>query len=259
MLKKSLIVTILSFAASSWALDLSNPSSPVLPQEGLFIPQDFFLGVHLEYQAQKVFDKSLHASSPFIRKALSFEEEIQMGLLSFTLAHQFEVYVGLGANRIQLATEITDLIIHEYSTGNKFRWEVGAKGQIFSYDKGALALDLKYACTHPTIQAYTINGALDPHHLKMKYDEWQLGLAGSYTFDFFTPYLGVRYSHPTIKIRRFTSGILPDSRKAYKIDGQKKFGLSVGVTMAALKGFALNLEFNAIDENAVSLTAFLSF
>src|SRR5690349_19618386 len=238
---KKLLLLLLS-AHELHAFYNGNPSSPMMPEQGIF-STNTWLGFKTGYAFDKCFDRKLESETHSIgahdQKSTS---EAQMGVLTLVLGNRVEVYTDLGAMRFALSQHVGGHRIH-YTTDSGFAWAIGGR-TLFSY-WGHLQFGLTASYLHsaPDVRSITVSGrSLPKDHARLHYNEWQVGAALVYPIFWLYPYLGATYSHATEEWDDLTSLEVYFPKKNFTLENHRHYGLCVGCGLAPEKAIAVNAE-----------------
>lgn len=260
-MRRALLLCCL-WCTSAYSLYYGSPNLPNTAKAGVFIPQECWFGFKLGFQNDYVLDKSLKvANKKSAEKIEVFNYYLQQGLLTFNFIDRFEVYGSLGSMKFRIEPRNSGTIRQVYDTKNQFSWGFGARGILFEFSNAVLGLDFKYQGCSPSLQSIISNGVprASTGRAYLRYREWQIGLGLAYALDMFSPYIGAIYNQSTAHYKRLPADLLPNHKKYFSVNSQKKFGMAVGATFSTGKIFELDLEARMINETAVSAAANVRF
>jgi len=152
----------------------------------------------------------------------------------------------------------------EWDTETGFAWGAGAtliiyEKEITFRDKGILriGIDGRYRNSNLDIDKVTVgtdsttsydssDSALTAK--KFEFEEWQAALGISFQFDRLSPYVGVKYSDATGKVKATVSG----TEYSYDPDPKSNIGFFGGLDILFSEYFSVNVEARVLDEKAFS-------
>ena len=256
---------LLFFLLLSWEMEglyYGNPSSPMMPENGIFFP-NASLSLKGGYEFDDVFNLKLKMQdySAFDHKKIKkFSSKEQLGVLTLGLADRIELYSGLGSMSLKMHQNLSEDIKLHYSTDTHFCWTFGGR-TIFAYWRDLqFGLAASYLHFSPAIHSISLNSnSINSHHAKMHYRQWQVGAGISYRIDWLFPYIGVKYSNTQAKFFDLDSLELFFPSGNFTVKSKKQLGLIIGCGFSPEKGFSLNAEGRFIDETAFTLSTDVRF
>lgn len=254
-MKYTILLLTLSVASLS-ALNMGNPAETQIIDEGFWIPQDCTFGAKLGYLGDRVADRKLKASGQghIDRTKLSFDQAVVV----FNFLDRVELYGSGGSVHGSVTNRPhSDTARRKYQTQEG--WTAGCGGRILlaQWGKAVIGIDGKVQWGNPVIKWMSIDGVSANTTGHLKYCEWQASFAVSYTVDWLTPYLGVKYSNVHAQI----SGIPREvyHHPSFKMINRDRFGLALGATLSPGKKFDIFAEVQLIDEQSLSFGGSLRF
>lgn len=240
------------------ALYMGNPAQPQIISQGFWIPEDCSFGVKIGYLGDRVGDRKLkasgHAHGRIDKTRLYFDQ----GVLTFNLLDRVEIYGSAGSMNAKLSNRPhPDSSRREYQTHDG--WTAGTGGRILltAWKSLAIGVDGKIQWSNPGFKWMAVDGSSRNGRGHFKYIEWQASFALSYTVEWLTPYLGVKYSNVHANINRIPKFIYRHS--TIKLVNRDRFGLALGATLSPGKKFDLFAEVQMFDEQAISFGGNLRF
>lgn len=259
-----LIFLLLLMPLSAIALYNGNPSLPMMPEEGLFISKEHWLGLKAGYEFNRVYDRKLHMEGQHLehctKKVQKYESLSNFGLVTLNFNDRAELFGSLGSLSSEISHHPFSDTKISYHSGTNFAWGVGGRAILAYWGDLQLSVNAEYVKSHPGLSSLKVNGKSYPtRHAEIDYCEWQVGIGVSYRFNWFVPYIGVDYADFRERIEHLDSikFLIPSKHVTFK--DTYPCGLFLGFGLAAQKAFQLNAEVRFINENAVSLSADFKF
>lgn len=244
----------LFYAQSAYALYSANPSSPMMPEQGLFFSQAW-LSIKGGYAFDDVFNRKLEMQNPpedvkrDIKKYLS---RAQFGVVTIDLGDRIEIYGGLGSMWTKFSQKESDDATLNFSTQTRFAWTVGGR-LLLAYWKdvqfGLNASCLRYSAPLESIE----------EDARMHYREWQVGAGVSYHFWWLYPYIGVKFANVWAHYFDLDSLHSFFPSESFKLKNRKECGLVLGCGIAHERALAVNVEGRFFDETAFTVSADIKF
>jgi hypothetical protein len=245
---------ILIVGSPLFALYNSNPSEPMLLDEGLFLCQENAIGLKVGYQGDYVWDRKLEARGSAHGRIDNFKFFANQGVLTINFLDVFEMFGSAGAMQARFHHRANlDGNRREYETADHFAWGAGARAIIASIRKVDLGVEGSYLQSHLPVRWNTLNGTAYSTRADMHYREWQIGIGLSYRVDWFTPYAAVKYSNVFAEMKHVSPNIAPFSH--FTMHSRTHFGLALGCSLSTQKVFDLTCEVQLFDEQAITLAA----
>lgn len=253
-----LTLVLLTLSAHLSALYLGNPAEPQIIDKGFFLAQDSFFTVKAGYQGDWVFNRKMRAQDGVSGRVDRFQFLMNQGVVTFNILDRSEFYLSAGSmsasywHRPHGDRERREVESHD-------RWTAGAGGRliIFQWGSTVLGVDAKYQYSAPHFKWATVNGVSHATGAHMRYWEWQIGTALSYTADILTPYIGATYSVAQANLLGFQSSIYP--RSHFHMRNADRFGMAVGCAISSGKMVDINLEARLISEQSITAAANVKF
>jgi hypothetical protein len=255
---KTLTILFLSTAASLSALSMGNPAEPQIICDGFFISEDASYGAKVGYLGDRVADRKMKMSGNghgrIDNMALSFDQ----GVVAFNYLDRVEFYGSAGSMNGELSNRPhSDNKRRQYQTHDGWTAGTGGRFLLAQWGKTVIGIDGKIQWGSPGMKWAAVDGTSKNTGGHLKYREWQASFAVSYTADWLTPYLGVKYSNVRAKVTDIPRAIYQHSR--FKMINRDRFGIALGCTLSPGKKFDLFAEVQMIDEQALSFGGNLRF
>jgi len=259
-MKRILFAFLFLLTPALFALYSGNPSLPSMIEEGFFFCKENWFAVKAGYERDWVFDRNMKMVSKFSGRMDEFSYITDQGVLVFNLINRIEVYGLAGAARFKATHIPMRGVRNEYETHDQFAWGMGARGIIYPWEKVTLGADIKYGRSQPTLRWMTTNGVpVNPRKgSKLNFHEWQIGIGASYQVDIFYPYLTVKYSNASSRLKHLPPGFLLGTRH-FNMKNRRKFGLALGCSLSNTNRFDITVEARLIDEQAITLAGEVKF
>jgi hypothetical protein len=243
-LKKTIFFFL--FATSLFGAPVGNPASPVLLQQGLFIPdtiwcqprasffEDFTLPQLACSSAQNV---SIRSVGSLGAVTWSIRERFDLSLLLGSGENYFRIYQGArllefrpsggliwyGEGKLILL-EIKDTVLSLFGEAGGWSWMSGP--------------------------AY-IDAQPQPEHGHLQMRFWQTGVACTQQIGFFSPYLGIAVLRSRWK--------LTEASSVFRFHQKYTAGPFLGCTFSTASQIALNIEWRGEIENAFTVSGEIRF
>ncbi len=239
---------MLFFSTSLLAAPIGNPASPVLLQQGAFIPDTVWCQPRASFFEDFTFQQQLSCSSA---QNSSTSSVSSLGSVTWSIRERFDLSLILGS---------AENYFRIYQ-GNRLL-EFRPSGGLVWYGEGKLIL-LEVKDTVLSIfgeaggwnwmkgPAY-INERPQKHdaHLQMRF--WQAGIALTQQIGFFSPYLGVAVLRSRWKLTEASS-------KVFRFHQKYTAGPFLGCTFSTASKIALNIEWRGEIENALTVSGEFRF
>ena len=241
-----------------FSLFMGNPAEPQIIERGFWIPEDVLAQVKLGYLGDRVADRKMrahgHARSRIDKMALSFDQAV----LTFNYMDRLEFYGSIGSMNGTLCNRPhSDNQRREYQTHDGLTAGGGGNFLLASWGNAVIGIDGKVQWGTPGMKWETVNGASSNVGGHLRYFEWQVSFALSYTADWLTPYIGAKYSNVHAVVSRIPKTIYKHAH--FTMTNRDRFGLAIGANLSPGKKFDLFAEVQLIDEQAVSFGGNLKF
>src|SRR3569832_399804 len=190
---KYLTALSLAITSSLSALYMGSPAEPQIIDQGFWISQDASFGLKIGYLGDRVADRKMRGPHGRIDKmALSFDQ----CALIFNYLDRLEVYGTVGSMNGELSNRFhSDNKKRDYQTHDGWTAGTGARFLLAQWGKAVIGIDGKVQWGDPGMKWMSIDGVSKNTGGHLKYCEWQASFALSYTADWLTPYIGVKYSN----------------------------------------------------------------
>jgi hypothetical protein len=242
-----------------FALYFGNPAEPAAIQEALVIPEDAFVFVKVGYETDLIFDKRLKCYDGASGRVDLFKTLMNQGVITLDFLDRFEVYGSVGATQSYFTHRPNSAhLMREYQTNSSTTWGVGGRVLLFEFKDFSVGMGGSYQWANPHVKWDALSGDAFTTDARMKYREWQVGLGCAYQVEMFIPYLAVKFSDVSAKV----SSLRPNlnlNHSSFRMRNRDRFGLVLGVTLAATRGFDMTIESRLIDEEALSIVLNMEF
>jgi len=259
-----LFVLLLLLPVKVLSLYNGNPSLPMMPEEGLIISREEWLGIKVGYELDYVYDRKLHMQGqPLVhmsKKVEKYHSLSNFGQVILNFNDRAELFGLLGAFS-------SDTVHHplpgskiSYCSQSHFAWGVGGRAILAYWGDLQVGVNASYATSSPPLSSLKVNGrSYSTRHAVCDYTQWQVGAGACYRVDWFIPYIGIDYSNFRQRIKQLNAiqFLIPSKHVTFK--GDYPFGIYLGLGLAPQRAFQLNLELRLINENAVSLDVGFKF
>ncbi len=234
-----------------------------MPENGVFIPDNFWMGIKTGYEGDIVFSRSMiaHTSQGYVEHQISgFNSYFNGGTLTIDFANRLSVYGALGSYRLKLTQNLVSENSVHYSSDAHLAAILGAKVIAACWGETQLGFDVKGFLSYPNLQSILLNGeSVAVNSAKCSDRQWQIGAALSQRVSWFVPYIGLTYTHARLKIAGLSSleSLIP--QEEVRFNNKYSFGFVFGFGLGPNRGFDINLETRLIEETAVGLNADFRF
>ena len=257
---KSLALLPLSLSA----LYNGNPSLPMMPEDGMFIAREDWLGIKLGYQFDCVWDRRLHmvGQTPehSRKKVQEYNSLTNFGVATINFNDRFEVFGTLGAMSCEASQRPFKNTKVSYQTQTHFAWGAGARAILAYWGDLQLALNAAYVQSNMPLSSLKVNGrSYAKKQAEFEFRQWQVGIGVSYHFRWFIPYIGVDYSDFRSRIEHLNAIKFLFPKKHVTFKETYPTGLFFGFGISPIRAFNLNVEVRLINENAVSVSSDFKF
>jgi hypothetical protein len=245
------------------ALYNGNPALPMLPEQGVFLGKNSWIGLKAGYEWDFVDERNLQLkgnSQGLHRKVRSFDAMGNFGVATFGMADRVEMYGVFGSYSTHTTYRPVSDNEVKFTTDGQFAWEIGGRVILAYWGDLQLGIDAKYFSYSPSIDRLTVNGEhVHESGAGFHYNEWQVGAGVSYRFRYVVPYAGMKYSNVRSKYYHLNAidEIFP--RKHFTLENRYPIGFFLGCGVSLERALDFNAEFRFLDELAVTVAADLRF
>lgn len=242
---------------------IGNPGQPVIQKYGIVQSSPSWWNLRAAYLSDFVYRAKFKNDLPEITANSSYIQlSTDAALITFNIKNIFDFYGIFGSSKLQLD--------HEIYTTPVFAWGVGAKCILFRKGSFQIGADLKYFETDQK-PLYFVGDGLAYNvesDFRLRYSEVQSALGISYRTPLLSPYIQVSYlianlePHPyvaTVRMPQAEFRNTPVDIDAESVDGQRRWGLAVGMTIISSCKGSLTLESRVLNQNAVNMTGEIRF
>lgn len=258
------LLSLLVLPLHLFSLYNGNPSLPMMPEVGLFIPKEKWIGFKAGYQFDNVYDRKLHMEGQHLdgcRKSVQkYESLTNFGVATINFNDRVEVFGNLGSMSCEISHHPFSDTRISYHTPTHFIWGVGGRAILAYWGDLQVALNAAYAQSDLQLSSLKVNGSSYPKgHAEIDFSEWQVGIGVSYRLKWFIPYIGADYSDFRARIEHLDSIELLIPSKHVTFKETYPLGIFLGFGLSPHRAFSFNAEARFINENAVSLSADFKF
>lgn len=242
------LLLCLFFLRSLYALYNGNPSSPLMPEEGIFFRHGL-LSFEAGYQYDTLFARAWKSQHDIENaKVKKFTASDHLGVLTLNIADRVEAYSGLGTMQLKLKQKIQGQTL-DLTSHTAFAWSLGGRVFLAYWDNLNLSVAASYLHFSPS---------LEKKEGKAHYTEWQVGAGLSYQLRYFYPYFGLKFANARSKFYALSTPLfLPN--ESFSIKTKSIPGLFLGCGFAPQRGFSIDVEARFIDETSLTAAANLRF
>lgn len=258
------IIFFLIFSFKVFAIYNGNSSLPMMPEEGLFISKDVWLGIKMGDQFNDVYDRRLHMAHRHVedqhKKVQKYQSLCNQGVLTLNFNDRAEVFGSLGAMSFDLSQRPFENKKVSYRTKTHFTWGAGGRAILAYWGNFQVGVNAAYLQSDPSLSSVKVNDkSYQKKDAETEFREWQVGAGVSYRLNWFIPYLGADYSDFRMKIERLHSLKFLFHRNHVVFKECYPIGVFLGFGLSPDKGFNLNFEVRFVNENAASISADFKF
>jgi len=252
MQKKILFLGLFLQFPKAFALYNGAPNLPELPEENFFLPKDSAFSLKANYEGDLVLGRKITAtnlSHPIIRSLFNGGE------IAFGIIDRLEIYSVFGAFEGTVFGSKHDVNC-KLKMGSGFGGDIGVRAIGIFWRDIKVGFDAKYFYGWPNLESVSLGSETAKASAETSQREWQVGVAISQKFAFFTPYVGVNYSGFNLEFINIESSLVHGK---VKIKNTSPFGFVVGMALADRKIAFLDFEGRFFNEYAFSWTAGFRF
>jgi hypothetical protein len=255
-MKKILALLLCPF--SVYALYQGSPAQPQIIDQGFWFPQDSFMTVKVGYQGDYVYDRKMKLYGDFHNRIDRFQIWTNQAVMTANVLDRFEVYASAGSMTVDFWHRLNvDGKRREYESHDNWTVGGGARLLLLQWGNTSLGVDGTLQYANPFIVWDALDGVAHATGAHVRYLDWQVGFALSYTADLFTPYIAAIYSSADARLDGVHDDVLPTTH--VKMRSRDHFGMALGCTLSSGKIFDLTFEARLIDEQAVTAAANVKF
>jgi hypothetical protein len=256
-----LILLFLVVCSSAYCSYSGNPAFPKVPEEGIYVSKESYIGIKAGYIGDYVFDRDMSLHSEGLRQEVKkFQTLTNSGVFSFSFLERVEAYARLGCFHARISHRpLSDLRVR-YHVKGQFAWCFGVQGIIYENRNTIVGFNVNYNQSLPKINSIVANGMeLKTHGAKINYLEWQGGVGVSQIVNIFIPYIGVNYSDARARFKKLQAlrPFFPISD--FVMRSNNKIGIFLGFSLTPGKTVVLNVEARFFDEEALTLSGLIRF
>jgi hypothetical protein len=231
-LKRFLLFLLFPFAL--FALYNGNPSFPMMPEIGIWIPKESPVGLKVGYEVDWSYDTNLKAVN-------GYNSLTQFGVVTFNILDRVELFTDLGA--FSASWYQGDSVFYQSDTS--WMWGVGGRAILAYWGDLQLSGGASYVDSSPSSVTVHSEGEKFSAH----FNAWQIAGGLTYRFGWFYPYVGVDYLNMT-----WDAG-----KKKLYLQMHDPFGIYLGLGVGLERGWNFNLEARFINENAITFSTDIRF
>lgn len=256
-MRKSLIAGVLCFGLFSSTVFASPINLPtgIKGQEGLGLGNNLPAGISAGFLYDHVDKRELNKDSGKV------DFDMMGGKIILSVMNTFDIYTMLGATQNTEYKASDSGSDYVFSLGDNFMWGFGASAIIHEWKDAEIQIfgDGNYReARNIDVDSATVDGA--PATLagtiSAKWQEWQVALGISKKFQYFIPYLGVKYSDVRASAQATVSG---DAYDSGSVSSEGKVGPFIGVSIIPAKWLSVDVNGRFVDETAVSVATTIKF
>lgn len=256
------ILLVFFFPGAAFSLYNSNPSMPMMPEQGLFISKESFFGLKAGYELDWIYQCDLKLDLHHFPKKQthSYRSLTQFGVVTVNFNDRVELFADMGALSCQWHHDLSSSNQIFYKSDFSWMWGIGGRAILAYWGELQLGVNASYAQSHPSLSQLKVNGESYSHDgARVDLNPWQVGAGLSYRFGWFVPYVGLDYLNLTIEVDHLNSlkEVLPKKKTEFKNDQPMGFFLGMGIGPEI--GFNVNIELRFINEYGCSASADFKF
>lgn len=263
-MRRFALLLLLVLPLRAFALYNGNPSFPMMPETGIFIAKEDWLGVKAGYEFDYVYDRKLHLEGQHLehcsKRVQEYHSLANYGVVTINFNDRVEIFSTLGAMSFKIAHHPFPDTKVSYHTGTHFTWGVGGRAILAYWGDLQVSVNAAYVKSDPRVSSLEVNGkSYSTRQAEIDYSQWQVGIGVSYRVNWFIPYIGVDYSDFRARIEHLNSikALFPDKHVTFK--DSYPSGLYLGFGLSPDRAFNMNVEVRLLNENAVSASADFKF
>lgn len=247
---------------SAYALYNGNPSFPMMPEEGIWISKDSWLGIKAGYAFDDIYDRKLKMEThrSFRKKVQKYTSLSHCGVGTFTFNQRVELFSTVGTMSCQLThTPLSETRV-TYHTQTHVTWGVGGRALLAYWGDLQLSINAVYMQANLPLSSLKVNKMSFSHkRTEIDFREWQIGMGISYYFGLLIPYIGVDYSDFRAKVEHLNPLQFLFPKKHVTFKEAYATGIFLGFGLCPHHAFNLNVETRVINENGISVSADFKF
>jgi len=259
-MQRLLFLTALTTLLTSplFSLFMGNPAEPQIIDRGFWLSEDVLVDVKLGYLGDRVADRKMrangHARSRIDKMALSFDQAV----VTLNYMDRLELYGSLGSMNGELCNRPhSDNKRRQYQTHDGWTAGGGGKFLLAAWGNTTIGIDGKVQWGVPGMKWETVDGQSSNVGGRLRYFEWQVSFALSYTAEWLTPYIGAKYSNVHATVSKIPKVVYKHAH--FTMTNRDRFGLAVGFNLSPGKKFDVFAEVQLIDEQAISFGGNMKF
>jgi Chlamydia major outer membrane protein len=263
-MRRLYVLLLLLSQQTVFALYNGNPSSPMMPESGLFISKEEWFGVKVGYMCDYVFEQSLRVEGRQLKqrqkKSSPYHSLAQFGVMTANFNDRVEVFGSLGALSSEITQHLHSGTKIAYRTSNHFAWGVGGRAILAYWGNVQLGCNASYVGSNPNLSSLKVNShSSSVKRAELDYNQWQVGIGASYRLRWFIPYVGFDYTNFRMRIENLSAikFLISDQHITFK--DTYPCGAFVGFGLSAHHAISMNVELRLINENAVTVSADFKF
>jgi major outer membrane protein len=263
-MRKIFIVALLLLSAQGFSLYNGNPSLPMMPEVGAFIPRDVWFGIKGGYEFDFVYDRKLHMEGQHLKhykkSVHTFESVSNFGVFTLNFNDRVEVFTTLGSMSFDICHNPLSQKKISYHTPSHFTWGVGGRAILAYWGDLQVSVNSAYLQSKPTLSSLRVGDkSFSTRHTEFDFTQWQVGFGVSYRLRWFIPYIGADFCDFRTRIDHLRSieFLIPNEHVTFK--ESYPVGIFFGFGLSPDRAFNVNFEARFINENAVSASADFKF
>jgi hypothetical protein len=241
---------------------VGNAAAPKLIQEGVYASPSTGWSIRLGYEGDFVFDGRMEQQGG--GRIDEYTQDTNSGVLILNFHDRLDFYGILGSSDTaadwRFINPSDQVLRMEVTTNTSFLWALGGHAILYEWGPACLGFGGRYATSHAELKKISQNGVLFPAAGAVAHwSSWQIHLDLSCRIDFFTPYIGVKYSNARMDFDHFPVQIGSNGERNNHLRNKDPIGFYLGCTISSGQWFMLNLEGRLADEEAATVSADLRF
>ena len=145
------------------ALYNGNPSFPMMPEKGMFISKNCFVGVKVGYEFDEVYDRKLHLVGqglPHIHKSVNEAHlRTNLGVVTLNLRDRVELFTTLGTLSSSFKHHPVEEFKISYHSVNHFTWGGGGRVILAYWGDVQLSINASYLSCDSPLSSLKVNGS----------------------------------------------------------------------------------------------------
>ncbi len=265
MKKFAVLIATVVASTTLFAAPVGNTFATGIIQEGFFISCDSWIRFRVGYEGDFVVDGRMKQYNQGVGRVDTYEQWTNSGTFTLNILDRIDLYGVFGSSRTEADWRFGDISAGtvsriELETKYNFLWGVGGRAILYEWCNTSLGLGGRYSSCNARPIRLTSDGFIaDVAGSHFKWREWQVNLDVSYKINFFTPYIGSKYSNARTRLKNFAIPISGNLTGSNSFKNRIPVGLYVGCALSTGQYFMFNVEGRVIDEEAITISGDFSF